>query len=238
MIKSYEEMSIEMYDRLMKIVEDPDLEKHVKNLKIVAELSEIDEEELWDMPLPEFRKLIGEASFLNDQPILKGEIPDRYKIGGYDLIPVKDQKKMTAGQYIDFQTYLDQGGEVERRVELLSCLLVPKGSKYNDESYDLEDLQRVIREEMSIIWAMELASFFVKRSVRSIANTLNCLDRDMMAMKRRARKNPKMGDLMDQWKKKKKEWDLIQDSLRDGDGLLTLMQCLRLPALIGTLSEG
>lgn len=238
MITSYQDMPIAIYERLIAIVEDKSLEEQIKNLKIVSELSGIDEDTLWDMPLPEFRKLMAQTSFLLEQPRIKDQIPDRYKIGDYDLIPVKDIKKMTAGQYIDYQTYLDQGGEIERRVELLSCLLVPKGAKYNDESYDLDDLQRVIREEMPIIWAMELSCFFVKRSVGSIVNTLNFLDRELKAIEKKVKKNPKSADLMDRWTRTKKEWMSLQDSMRSGDGLLTLMRCLKLPALIGTTSVG
>ena len=94
----------------------------------------------------------------------------KYIIGGMELIPVTDFRKLETCQYLDFQTY---AGDLDKYMaELISVLLVPKGHRYN-EGYDIIELQESIRREMSVTEGATIVGFFLTLCERSIGDSLN-----------------------------------------------------------------
>ena len=65
---------------------------------------------------------------------------------------------LTAGQYIDFQTYTKAGHE-DHIVEILSVVLVPKGHRYGD-GYEFADVQAAIRQHLCVSDALAVLAFF------------------------------------------------------------------------------
>ena len=57
-------------------------------------------------------------------------------------------------------------------MEFLSVILVPKGHRYN-EGYDILEVQKAIREEMSVSDGVSLAGFFLTWCSKSIKDSLN-----------------------------------------------------------------
>lgn len=166
MISRYETLPVGKYEKLIgargKYV------GNALNLAILSILTGKSEDELLDMKLPEFRALMDKAGFLKTAPT-PGPVAKHYNLRGLDLIPVTDARKMTAAQYIDFQTFAqDQNNRI---AELLSCFLVPRGMRYND-GYDVLDVQTAIREDMTITQALGLLAFFLSKLRRSTISTL------------------------------------------------------------------
>lgn len=214
MITGYDKMPFAMYQRLMAITEQYENESE-RNLAIIAELSGESEEYLLDLPLDEFNRYVKGASFLLHAPKLP-KIRSEYKVGKFTLVPTIKTSQMTAGQYIDFQTYAKEGDS--RIIEMLSCLLVPKGHKYNN-GYDVEEVQRACKDHLSTLEIVALISFFSACSVKSIAHSLSCLGLRMPRAERRT---------MRESKKK------VMRFLTNGDGLQSLMQFLKLPEHLGS----
>lgn len=158
MIKSWKELSVGKWMEIRDIQNDPAIDgQYTMTVAILSVLSDIPEEELYDMNINEFSKMTGDMAFLLE-PMTKVAVCDKYKIGGYELVLVKDLKELTASQFIDYQTFIKDADKYI--VELLSIFLIPKGKKYCKD-YDIADVQRVIRENLSIADAEAISAFFL-----------------------------------------------------------------------------
>lgn len=158
MINDFKKLPVGKWNEIRDIQADTAIEdNHIKIVAILSILSDIPEEDLYDMKLEEFSKMTGEMEFLT-KPVPEVPVCDRYRIGGYDLKLVRDLKELTASQFIDYQTFIKDTDKYI--VELLSIFLIPKGKTYCKD-YDVADVQRVIRENLSIADAQAIAAFFL-----------------------------------------------------------------------------
>lgn len=181
MITNYTSLTVGKYEELIRARADHEGDTNELNLHVLSILSDMTVEQLLDLKVPEFRAMMDRAGFLCTAP-RPAEVAKLYRFGDMDLVPVTDIRKMTAAQYIDFQSIARLGEG--HQAELISCFLVPKGKKYN-EDYDILDVQRLIREFMPVTAALGLLAFFFSRSQRSTLSTLRSLVRKMS-------RNPKM----------------------------------------------
>lgn len=158
-IDNYRDLSLGDYQDILAISRDDTLEELDKQVKIMSILTGMAENELLDLPIMEYKTLAGKMTFLERELDNVQRISKSYNVGEYDLIPVMDMRKVTTAQYIDFQSF-HQAGMEEHFAEILSCLLVPKGKRYNQD-YDILDLQNAIRKEMNVYDAISLYGFFL-----------------------------------------------------------------------------
>lgn len=219
MITSYEEMPVGAYLKLVEIA-GADMPEDDANLATLAVLTGLSEEALLDLPLPDFRAKMNAAGFLLVYP-RPAQVRDAYELGGVRYIPTRNERQMTAGQYIDFQTWTK---EENRWAELLSCLLVPEGHTYND-GYDIEAVQAAIRDGLCILDAIALRAFFLNSSLVSIAALQIYSARKML------RATAKRKERRKQMKKLRTNFTALQ---RSGAGWRTLTRWLSLPDAVGT----
>lgn len=206
MIDSYDKLPIGLYLQLCDADERAadDLERMTER---VALLSGMSEQDVLNLELPEFQKRCEVSRFLErDAPT--GKLADKYSIGDFVLIPCRDMRKMTAGQYIDYQAYCKQ--KDVHIVDILSCFLVPKGMKYND-GYDIEGVKTAISDNLSVVEVNALFSFFVASLLSLTQASLSCSERAAMKMK----DSPKKTEIL-------KELATVRDSLRNGAGFDSL----------------
>lgn len=163
-------MTIGTWEKLTAITEAK-MPENDEKLAILSVLTGKTEDELLDEPLPAFREQMDAAGFLLKYPH-PAKVRRHYDIGGSVYVPTSKERKLTAGQYIDFQTYAAEQGD--NWAGLLSCILVPEGHKYNDGSYDVGDAQEAIREHLGILDAIALRAFFLSSSAASMAATARC----------------------------------------------------------------
>lgn len=158
MIKSWKELSIGKLMEIRDIQNDEAIDgQYTMTVAMMSVLSDIPEDDLYDLKLEEFSKMTSDMQFLM-QPVPKVAVCDKYKIGGYELVLVKDLKDLTASQFIDYQTFIKDADRYI--VELLSIFLIPKGKKYCKD-YDIAEVQRVIRENLSVADAESITAFFL-----------------------------------------------------------------------------
>ena len=189
MITTFADLTLGAMLRLSAIPDDMDaLDRQVA---ILAVLSGCTEDEILALPLAEYSRRVAASRFLDRD--LPQRLPQRsYKCGPFTLVPVKDFKKITTAQFVDFKTFTDQAGGDERKlsaltVELLSCMLTPEGRDYCD-GYDPIDVQAAIRDHLRADDAVALSAFFLARWMR--------LSRRILASSRRiARRNKMKGTL-------------------------------------------
>lgn len=135
---------------------------------MLSVLTGMTEDDLLDLPIVEFTELAARARFLEEKP---GDARMRgvYTLGEFTLVPVKDARKVTAAQYIDFQTFSRKG--ISAAPGVLSCLLVPEGRRYA-EGYDPVDVQKAVAENLPVADAFALYAFFLNSLRKSMADTL------------------------------------------------------------------
>ena len=169
-IDNYRDLPVGKYEEIVRICEE-EMTEVDRKVAILSVLTGKTEDEILHLPLPTFTEYSKKSRFL------EYECPDNlipavrksYTLGDFVLIPVTDIRKITAAQYIDFQTFSKE--KEKRMVEMLSCFLVPRGMDYN-EGYDVLEVHDAIRNEMSVAELLALVAFFFGRFLKSTHNTL------------------------------------------------------------------
>lgn len=169
MIDSYNKLPIGLYLDICAVNEDPALDELTKQVRTLAALSGRTEAEILNQPIADYKRMVVAASFLTREAEGVGRPASEYKIGGFTLVPVGDFRKLTAAQFLDYQTLYPE--REKRVVELLSVGLVPKGCKYG-QGYDIAEVQRAIRENLSVADTLALAAFFFKSWIRYLQRSL------------------------------------------------------------------
>ena len=128
-IDSYNKLTLAQYRKIQEIQKDDTLDDIDRHTRILSVLTGVAEDELMHLPLPEYTELSAKAKFLSAEGFQAGRMAKKYIIGGMELIPVTDFRKLETCQYIDFQTFAP---DLDKHlVEFLSVILVPKGHRYN-----------------------------------------------------------------------------------------------------------
>lgn len=168
-IDNYRDLPIGMYLEICDIDRREDLEEINKQVCIISILSGMAEEDIYNLPLTEYKEMAAKTHYLShpyDGEVLTAK---NYIVGKFNLIPVEDYRKITTAQYIDFQTFAK---DAERNiVEILSCMLIPKGKKYNQD-YDVLEVQKALREHLCVADALSLLAFFFVQYRQSIKDSL------------------------------------------------------------------
>ena len=207
-IDNYRDLPVGKYEEIVKLCET-EMSEYERRVAIVASLSGLTEDEVLHLPLETFTDFSARSRFIEKEcpeNMIPG-VSKNYPIGGFVLLPVTDIRKITAAQYIDFQTFAQD--RENKTVELLSCFLIPRGKEYN-EGYDVLEVHKAIREEMSVAEALALLAFFFKGWLLSIRNTLSYSARIVKKIRNREKKAALMMKIQD-----------LLDSLTDGVGMPT-----------------
>ena len=214
MIDNYESMPYQTFKCLVKACEEA-TDDTQRTVSVLAILTGKSEDEILNLPLTEYGRLAQIAQFIGTAP---HNVPVRaeYKLGDFTLEPVIKIKDMTAGQFIDFQQYVK---DEDKDIELLSCLLVPKGHKYMD-GYEIEDVHKTLREHLLTRDAIALKSFFIVSSVASLPRILTSSEELRKKLTREQRREMRRAER-------------VMRSLKDGVGTLSLTQFQRLIDAVG-----
>lgn len=205
-IDNYRDLPLGDHGEIIKIDHDTTLEEIDKRVKIMSILTGKSEDFLMDLPINDFKALSTKMKFLEKglpDDVLRHA--DTYQVGKFTLVPVTDIRKITTAQYIDFISFHKAGYE-EHVPEILSCLLVPKGKKYNHD-YDIMEVQDALRKDLSVYDAACLYAFFLASCEISIVDTLTYLRKEAMKVKDK-----------DKREKMLQEIQRLQTLMRNGDG--------------------
>lgn len=167
MIKSFNELPLSKFREIQQIAKENPEELEM-NIRILSVLSDISVDDLCAMPLTEVSAMMGGMGFLC-QPMPTEKVANKYKLGNMTLCPQFDVTTFTTAQYVDFQNFMKAADD--NQVGILSCLLIPKGKKYNVD-YDIKEVRQLIEENISVTTSTALFTFFLKRLQSSIGKTL------------------------------------------------------------------
>lgn len=183
-IDTYDRLPLGMYWQILQICREEGRDDLSRQVGIVSLLSGLTEDEVLDLPLSDYSDMAGRMRFLEQAPDTDGRPRKSYRVDGWTLVPVTDARRMTAAQYIDFQSFAKQGAEGVPG--LLSCLLVPEGRRYGD-GYDPAEVQSAVRDHMPVADALRLQAFFLASCRRSMADTLSSSAVRVLELRRPAR---------------------------------------------------
>lgn len=167
MIKSFNELPLSKFREIQQIAKENPEELEM-NIRILSVLSDISVDDLCTMPLTEVSAMMAGMGFLC-QPMPTEKVANKYKLGNMTLCPQFDVTTFTTAQYVDFQNFMKAADD--NQVGILSCLLIPKGKKYNVD-YDIKEVRQLIEENISVTTSTALFTFFLKRLQSSIGKTL------------------------------------------------------------------
>ena len=205
-IDSYNKLTLGKYMEIQEVSRNESLEDIDKQVQILSILTGVAEEEILHLPIQDYKELVVKSGFLDPENINYHPVAKKYILGKFELIPCRDFRKIETCQYIDFQTYAPDLDKY--LVEFLSVILVPKGHRYN-EGYDILEVQKAIREEMSVSDGVSLAGFFLTWCRKSIKDSLNYSKQEAMRIKDKTKREEILGKIREQER-------LLQTS---GDGL-------------------
>lgn len=181
MIDSYRKLSIAKYDEIKKIMEK-DIDDIDKQVELIACLADIDIDKVYNFPLTKYEELVEKASFLLELPKPKNNLPNKLIIGDRKYSIMKNVEKMTAGQYIDLQTYMKNDMGI---AYILTTIIIPEGCEYNDGKYNIDDLQKDIYNNFNIEDAISIAFFLHRQLQIIIEGTLHFLDWKLKKMEKK-----------------------------------------------------
>ena len=181
MIDNYNDLTVGKYQEIKAVIDGEVVEEYATNISLVAILADMTEDEVMSLDLKEYKVLNQKLTFLMEEPPRR-MVADKYKIGGFELETMLAVDKMTVAQYVDYQTFVKDMDKY--LVEMLSIFLIPKGKKYN-EGYDIVEVQKAIRDNLSIVDAMSLSAFFLLWYQSLTKATLISLTKKLKRMKRK-----------------------------------------------------
>lgn len=181
MKRTLDELTLKEYDDYLTYLTDetPD---------IISILELFGYEDVENMKIDEYNKV--KDSILKQQ-ITVQKVKLKYKIAGKSFSCDLNLTKLTAGQFIDFESYMKN----KKLHEILSIFLVPdknmfiKG-KYNTD-YDITDIQKFLYNNMLMSDAKNLGDFFLKQSVDLLKVMKEQLSKTEMKMKKKMLKEQK-----------------------------------------------
>lgn len=209
-IDNYRDLPYGKYEEIVRLCET-EMTDVDRKVAVIAVLTGKTEDEVLRLSLDTFTRYSAATRFLEAEcpENLIPAVARSYPVGGFVLVPVADMRKVTAAQYIDFQTFAEDRDH--RAVEMLSCFLIPRGCDYND-GYDVLDVHRAIRDGMSVATVLSLLAFFFKSWVESIKAIRTSLKREARRIRNPERRAAMLTAIA-----------ALRDSLTAGDGSPTSM---------------
>lgn len=185
MITNYKSLPLGKYLDICQVCKDESLEEIDRQVKILSILSDMPEEEILHLPIPKYKEMVVASRFLEDVDKSRHKAARLYIVGDWQLVPTLDYRKMETAQYVDFQTFAPM---VETHMaELLSCLLVPVGCRYN-EGYDILEVQQALKDNLSVTDALSLSAFFLTRYRGLIKDSLNSCRQEIRTIKNESKR--------------------------------------------------
>lgn len=178
---TYKDINIKKYLELKKVLDDTDDLYRVQS-QLIAIVNDMTEEEVLNLPLTEYTKKVHTIDFLTEVPKISNRTPKKLNLNGRKYEVITDVRKLSAGQYIDFQTLMQSENVDDYLPNLLACFIMPENENYGD--YDVMAVADEISEYLDIETAFSLMRFFQSASSLLISNTLSYLVKRMKKLLR------------------------------------------------------
>lgn len=186
----WDDISINKYYEIKHIFDRPDISELEKNIFVASSLFNVPADVIWNMPLEKAGEMFNKLDFLNEF-----NLKNIKKIKSFnDCITICDRKfklitdvsKLSVAQYTDYQSFIQLNFELAID-KLLSVFIIPEGKSYNQD-YDIVEVQKFFRDNMSFLLAQSLINFLLVKYFNSIIHSLKYLAKKMQREKNQMKK--------------------------------------------------
>lgn len=172
------DISLKQYRYIKDIMLDVDISDEDRMWQLVQVVYNVDTNEI---PMQDLKKYINGLGFI-ERPMPKMKIKDRYKVDGREYELRKELGDFSVAQFIDWQNYMKEGGDIDNAENLLSVFFIPVGCKYG-ENYDIQKVKEDI-SNMKIVDVNTILAFFLRQSKAYMIRSLSYSQKKTMkAMK-------------------------------------------------------
>lgn len=196
-IKDWNEMSLSFWQKEQEILKDKETDAVDKNVRLVALMYGITEEEAYNTGLNEFSAMLDNIGWLSNIPVVPTVAP-AYNLNGTTYIVTLNPNKVTTAQYIDFKSF--DANDPSTIHLVLSTVMVPSGHSYND-GYEIEKVQADILEYLRVPHALAIVRFFFLYYKRLITSSLQSLTRTLKKEARRTKDRERRNQIQIQIRK-------------------------------------
>lgn len=147
---NWNNVTLEKYLKIQDVLNEEVLDEEQKTFEIA---NIIYEQDITELPLPEYVQKMKALSFVNQLPE-KDKLANSYTINDTKYKTSANIESIQANQFIDFQNY----GKNKDMIGCISCFFIPDGHKYND-GYDMIKVKEDIKQ-LPITVANSLSFFF------------------------------------------------------------------------------
>jgi hypothetical protein len=121
-MKHWNNLTIEDYQHIYGIIVDENLNDFDKEVKLVALVNELTEEEVDNLPIDKFKSMKNTLAFLHDGKI-EGKLKSTIKANGTKYQMSLDAFKITYGQYVDLTSFMSADGGLVGNLHLIMASL-------------------------------------------------------------------------------------------------------------------
>ena len=177
-VNKYDWYSIsgEKYWQIIDILQS-DEDDITKQAELIATIEDISVDEVLNMPIQESAQKVKSLAFLNEFPMKEYHSLKTQVMGGKTYDVITDMSKLTTAAFIDYQTYTKLSFR-DAYDKILSCFIIPAGFTYND-GYDVAEVQKVIRENLSWPEVQGMLGFMLKRYAKSFMRSRQFLIKEI-----------------------------------------------------------
>ena len=177
-VNKYDWYSIsgEKYWQIIDILQS-DEDDITKQAELIATIEDISVDEVLNMPIQESAQKVKSLAFLNEFPMKGYRSLKTQVMGGKTYDVITDMSKLTTAAFIDYQTYTKLSFR-DAYDKILSCFIIPAGFTYND-GYDVAEVQKVIRENLSWPEVQGMLGFMLKRYAKSFMRSRQFLIKEI-----------------------------------------------------------
>ena len=124
-MKHWNNITIEEYQHIYGIIIDENLTDLDKEVKLIALVHQLTEEEVDNLTFENFKKMKESLEFLHNGKI-EGKLKNRIKVNGNEYQLSLDAFKITYGQYVDLTSFMSgDGGLIGNLHLVLASLAMP-----------------------------------------------------------------------------------------------------------------
>lgn len=214
---TYKDITISKFNELRDIIEEQ-ADDLTLQARLIACLNDMSEEEVLNLPLSDYQEKVKDIAFLTEKPDINPRCPKKITINGKKFTVITDPRRMTAGQYIDFQTFINMKDPDKYLHNILACFVEPEGKKYGE--YDVIEVAELLADNISVEEGLGITNFFLLKSRIFINSILDYLEKRLKRMERKE-KNQETKEKLKEAIMKMREF---RDSFNVGDSYTRLIR--------------
>lgn len=224
---SWDDITLKTFYDILDISNDSTIDIYTRECKIISAVTGESLFTIQHLDLQSYTALSSKLKFLST-PVPQRMPEDTVTLNSTTYIVDKFVKDITAQQYLDYKVRgTDKSvSKAQLTAGLISCFLHPKGSAYNDGTYDIDKVIDDIMNFMTVPEVTALSTFFMIQ-YKALSKALIQYSVRMVKKSKEIQKQDK--------KKILEMMSKLEHSTQHGGFYESLMWCQKLTDALGTL---